>query len=63
MRLSHQELLLVFITVIWGGTFLAVHSALAFTGPLFLVGARFLVAALLLTLLSLKVLGRPTRLE
>lgn len=63
MRLSRQELLLVFITMIWGGTFLAIHHALAYTGPLFFVGTRFLVAALLLTLLTVRTLGRPTRTE
>lgn len=63
MRLSRQELLLVFITMIWGGTFLAVHHALDFTGPFFFVGARFLVAALLLGLLTFRTLGRPTRTE
>lgn len=63
MRLSRQELLLVLIAMIWGGTFLAVHHALAYTGPLFFVGARFLVAALLLALLTFRTLGRPTRTE
>ncbi|BBN97033.1 permease of the drug/metabolite transporter superfamily [Deinococcus grandis] len=63
MRLTRQELLLVFITMIWGGTFLAIHHALAYTGPLFFVGARFLVAALLLTTLTFRTLGRPTRNE
>ncbi|UBV44570.1 DMT family transporter (plasmid) [Deinococcus taeanensis] len=63
MRLSRQELLLVFITMIWGGTFLAIHHALAYTGPLFFVGARFLIAALLLALLTFRTLGRPTRTE
>lgn len=63
MRFSRQELLLVLITMIWGGTFLAVHHALAYTGPLFFVGLRFLIAAVLLTLLTFRTLGRPTRTE
>lgn len=63
MRLSRQEVLLVVITMIWGGTFLAIHHALAYTGPLFFVGARFLIAALLLALLTFRALGRPTRTE
>jgi len=63
MRFSRQELLLVVITMIWGGTFLTVHHALKYTGPLFFVGARFLIAASLLALLTLRTLGRPTRTE
>lgn len=51
-RLSPAELVLVLITVIWGGTFLAVHIAMTVSGPMFFVGVRFGIAALALGLLS-----------
>src|SRR4029079_12822036 len=40
------ELVLVLATMAWGGTFLAVQTGLAVSGPLFFVGSRFAVAAL-----------------
>lgn len=43
---SLPELTLVFITMIWGVTFLVVHNGMTMSGPLFLVGCRFAVAAL-----------------
>lgn len=46
MRLSRQELALIVITMIWGGTFLAVHIAMQYSGPLFFVGLRFVIAGL-----------------
>lgn len=48
------QLALILITVIWGGTFLAVQYALNFSTPMFLVGCRFAVAALAILLISLK---------
>ncbi|MFJ1299328.1 DMT family transporter [Pseudomonadota bacterium AL_CKDN230030165-1A_HGKHYDSX7] len=42
------QLVLTGITMIWGVTFLAVHQALQWIGPYTLVGARFLIAALIL---------------
>lgn len=45
---------LIFITMIWGGTFLAVQYALNFSTPMFFVGCRFAVAAAVIFLLSLK---------
>ncbi len=42
--LSRHELALIGVTVLWGGTFLIVHTAMSFSGPLFFVGVRFLVA-------------------
>lgn len=45
---------LIFITMIWGGTFLAVQYALNFSSPMFFVGCRFAVAALAIFLISLK---------
>lgn len=45
---------LIFITMIWGGTFLAVQYALNFSTPMFFVGCRFAVAALAIFLISIK---------
>ncbi len=40
--------ILILITVVWGGTFLIIHTALQWVGAYTLVGARFTIAALLL---------------
>lgn len=45
-----REALLVFITMLWGGTFLAVHNALQWSGPFGLVAVRFGLAGLMLAL-------------
>ncbi|MFC4138156.1 MULTISPECIES: DMT family transporter [unclassified Microbacterium] len=45
LRLRPQELALIAITAVWGGTFLLVHWAVEHAGPWFFVGIRFLVAA------------------
>lgn len=45
---------LIFITMIWGGTFLAVQYALNFSSPMFFVGCRFAVAALAIFLISIQ---------
>jgi drug/metabolite transporter (DMT)-like permease len=55
--------LLVFITMLWGGSFLAVQSALQWSGPFGLVAVRFGLAALLLALLLRRRLGGLTRQE
>lgn len=47
MRFTRQELVLIFVTMIWGGTFYVVHQAMTVSGPLFFVGLRFLVAAII----------------
>lgn len=57
------EAVLIFITMIWGGTFLAVHHAMQVSGPFFFVGLRFATATLALTLFSLRVLRGLTRYE
>lgn len=49
--LTRQELVLVFITMIWGGTFLVVHRAMEVSGPFFFVGMRFVAAGLATALL------------
>lgn len=51
-RLWHHEGVLVFITMLWGSTFLILQTALQWSGPLGLVAVRFGLAALLLGLLS-----------
>ncbi|MFI8418044.1 DMT family transporter [Serratia sp. NPDC078593] len=56
LKIKPQEAILIFITMIWGGTFLAVHHAMMVSGPFFFVGLRFGTATLALTLFSLKVL-------
>ena len=48
------QLALIFITMIWGSTFLAVQYALNFSSPMFFVGCRFAIAALTIFLISLK---------
>ena len=48
LRITRQELVLIFITMVWGGTFLVVHRAMAYSGPFFFVGLRFATASLLL---------------
>jgi len=48
IKLSQQEMTLIFITVLWGATFLIVHHAMQSASPFFFVGIRFAVAALIL---------------
>ncbi|MFG1175248.1 DMT family transporter [Erwiniaceae bacterium CAU 1747] len=50
--MNTRELVLILITMVWGGTFLAVHHAMTVSGPFFFIGVRFAVAALLLGLIS-----------
>ena len=57
------EIVLILITIIWGGTFLAVHYALNFTSPIFFVGTRFGIAAVILFLVSYKQLQNFNRKE
>jgi len=51
-RLSKAEMVLVFITMLWGGTFLLVHNVMTVSGPMFFVGLRFAAAALFVGLVS-----------
>src|SRR5450830_1179960 len=46
-RFSKAECILVFITMIWGGTFLLVQHAMTVSGPMFFVGLRFAAAAIM----------------
>ncbi|MDF2690058.1 MAG: EamA family transporter, partial [Microvirga sp.] len=61
--LSRSEAVLVFVTMIWGATFLVVQLALAASGPLFFVGLRFGTAALMMALIAAPVLRGLTWLE
>lgn len=61
--LSRRELALLVITVIWGATFLIIQHGLAVSGPLFFVGSRFAIAALLMALVSLPLMKGLTRQE
>ncbi len=47
LGISRQELALILVTMVWGGTFLVVYLAMKVSGPLFFVGLRFVVAAAL----------------
>lgn len=42
--LSKPELALLAITALWGGTYLVIHLAMRYSGPMFFVGLRFGVA-------------------
>lgn len=63
LRLTRQEVVLIFITMVWGGTFLVVHRAMAHSGPFFFVGLRFATAALLLAFFFRRYLKHTTWLE
>lgn len=61
--ISKAEAVLILITVIWGGTFLLVQTALTYSGPLFFVGLRFAAATSIVALFSLRILRDLTLLE
>jgi drug/metabolite transporter (DMT)-like permease len=63
LRFSRQELALVGITALWGGTFLIVHLAMRHSGPLFFVGVRFLTAGLVSLVVFRRTLTGLTRRE
>jgi len=62
-RLSRAELVLVFITMLWGGTFLLVHNVMTVSGPMFFVGLRFAAATLFVGLISARALAGLTATE
>lgn len=62
-RLSRAELVLVFITMLWGGTFLLVHNVMIVSGPMFFVGLRFAAATLFVGLISARALSGLTATE
>jgi len=53
----------VFITMLWGGTFLLVHNVMTVSGPMFFVGLRFAAAALFVGLVSARALPGLTLTE
>ena len=53
---TRQELALIAVTAVWGGTFLIVHTAMAHTGPMFFVGLRFVSAGLISMIIFRRVL-------
>ncbi|HEX8446941.1 MAG TPA: DMT family transporter [Sphingomonas sp.] len=57
------ELVLVGITILWGATFLITKTGLGESGPLFFVGSRFGIAALVLALASPGILRGWTRID
>ena len=63
LRLSKAEAVLVFITLLWGGTFLLVHNVMSVSGPMFFVGLRFAAAAVFVALISWRSLAGVTLLE
>ncbi|WP_333603215.1 DMT family transporter [Pantoea eucrina] len=63
LRITRQELVLIFITMVWGGTFLVVHRAMAYSGAFFFVGLRFATASLLLACFFWRYLRALTWLE
>ncbi|WP_288439964.1 DMT family transporter [uncultured Pseudomonas sp.] len=63
LRLSKAEMVLVFITILWGGTFLLVHNVMTVSGPMFFVGLRFAAAALFVGLASGRALAGLTLTE
>lgn len=62
-HLSKAEWVLVFITMLWGGTFLLVHNVMAVSGPMFFVGLRFAAAALFVGMVSARALPGLTLVE
>ncbi len=60
---SRQELALITVTMVWGGTFLVVHLAMQHSGPLFFVGLRFVTAGLIGLLVFRKAMAGLTRTE
>ncbi|CAB5717760.1 putative DMT superfamily transporter inner membrane protein [Delftia tsuruhatensis] len=60
---SRQELALIAVTMVWGGTFLVVHLAMQYSGPLFFVGLRFVTAGIIGLVVFRKVMAGLTRTE
>jgi len=60
---ARPEWVLIGITVLWGGTFLLVQRAMGSGGAFFFVGLRFGAAALIVGLVSMRVLRGVTRHE
>jgi len=57
IRPSRPELALLAVTAVWGATFLVVHTAMSYSGPMFFVGLRFVSAGVI----ALLIFGRHLR--
>ncbi|WP_048697082.1 DMT family transporter [Erwinia piriflorinigrans] len=55
-----QEMVLILITMVWGGTFLIVNHAMTVSGPFWFIGVRFATATVLLALISWRTLRAIT---
>lgn len=62
-KFSSQEMALIAVTLLWGTTFLIVHKAMLYSGPLFFVGLRFLTAGILAAAIFRRQLRGLTRVE
>lgn len=62
-RLSRQEIVLIGITVLWGTTYLIVHTAMLYCGPSFFVGVRFITAGVASLFLFRRSLAHTTKQE
>lgn len=58
---SPQELVLIAVTIFWGGSYAIMHVALASCGPVFFVAMRFLLAGLLTCVFFPKILRTLSR--
>lgn len=56
MKAKAPQLSLIFITMIWGGSFITVQYALNFSSPIMFVALRFAAAAIAVSLFSFKYL-------
>ena len=63
LPLSKQEMALISVTMVWGATFLLIHIAMNYSGPMFFVGVRFMSAGLLACLLFAKQLKGLTLMD
>jgi drug/metabolite transporter (DMT)-like permease len=61
LRRRLPDLVLVVLTLIWGGTFLVTQTGLGSSGPFAFLATRFAVAALVLIAVSLPILKGMTR--
>ncbi|MBU3847959.1 MAG: DMT family transporter [Candidatus Acinetobacter avistercoris] len=63
IKTKAPQLVLIFITIIWGGSFITVQYGLNFSSPILFVAMRFAAAALAVSLISYRSLHGFTRLE
>ncbi|WP_050949965.1 DMT family transporter [Gordonia effusa] len=61
LPVTPPELSLIVITVVWGSTFVVIAKAMAYSGPLFFIGVRFLAAASIAALVFHRTLSTITR--